>query len=159
LPGLIIGSMLPDIEMPIMLILLEPGVPPRLVLHSLLGAATIGTLISLAVAVLVYPALVSTFFPIKEAEAGERCKLSLGLFFSCLFGNLSHVLLDYTNHDYNPIFWPFQMPEETPNLMCPALGGRETASLLVQAILIIIFIFILLVNRRKNLWKNLLIGK
>ena len=61
-----------------MLILLGPRVLPRLALHNLLGTSTLGTLISSVVAVLVYPALVSTFFPIKEAEAKERCKLSLG---------------------------------------------------------------------------------
>ena len=158
LPGLIVGSMLPDIEVPIMLILLRSRAPPRLVFHSLLGAAILGTLISLVVTILVYPALVSVFFSIEEAEVKERCKASLGLFFSCLLGNISHVLLDYTNHDYNPIFWPFLTPEETPNLICSTLGGKEIASLIVQAILIIIFI-ILLMNKRKNLWENLLVGE
>lgn len=158
LPGLIVGSMLPDIEVPIMLILFGTEVPPRLVLHSLLGAASLGTLFSLALTVLIYPTLVNVFFSIRLVEVEKECKLTLKLQFSCLLGNTSHVLLDYTNHDYNPIFWPFQMPEETPNLICSALGGREAASLIVQSILIIIGLIILLINGRRHAWKKLLLG-
>lgn len=158
LPGLIVGSMLPDIEVPIMLILFGTEVPPRLVLHSLLGAASLGTLFSLALTVLIYPTLVNVFFSIRLVEVEKECKLTLKLQFSCLLGNTSHVLLDYTNHDYNPIFWPFQMPEETPNLICSALSGREAASLIVQSILIIIGLIILLINGRRHAWKKLLLG-
>ena len=159
LPGLVVGSMLPDIEIPVMLILFGARIPPRLVLHSLLGATTLGTLISLVATILIYPALVSTVFSIKEVEVKEKCKFSSNLFFSCLLGNLSHVLLDCTNHDYNPIFWPFLMPEGTPSLVCSALGGRERASLIVQVILIAVLLIILLISRCGNLWKNLFVGE
>jgi hypothetical protein len=43
LPGLRVGSMFPDLEKPIIILLLGYQVPYRLLLHSLLGVLTIGT--------------------------------------------------------------------------------------------------------------------
>lgn len=94
LPGLIVGSMLPDIEIPAILILFGTRIPHRLVLHSLLGASTIETLLSLIVTVSIYPTFIGLIFPVNKLKVKEKCRLSLGLFFSCLLGNLSHVLLD-----------------------------------------------------------------
>ncbi|KKK92066.1 hypothetical protein LCGC14_2706670, partial [marine sediment metagenome] len=46
LPGLIVGSFIPDIEVPILFIFFSGVLPDHLVLHSLVGAITIGTIIS-----------------------------------------------------------------------------------------------------------------
>ena len=89
LPALIVGSMAPDLEIPFIVLLLGTEVPHRLVLHSLLGAATLGTLISIAITVLVYPRLTSAIFPIDKQKVKEKCTFSLGLAVSCLLGILS----------------------------------------------------------------------
>jgi membrane-bound metal-dependent hydrolase YbcI (DUF457 family) len=127
-----------------------------LVLHSLLGAATVGTLLSLAFTVLVYPALIGKIFPVNKLKLKEKCKPSFSLCFSCLLGNLSHVLLDVTNHPYNPIDWPFLMPVETPSPVCSILGGMENASLIIHTVLIAVSIA-LFINKRENFWEKLLV--
>lgn len=55
-------------------------------------------------------------------------------------GNLSHVLLDIVNHPYNPVYWPFLMPGETPSALCSALGGMENASIIIHTFLAVLFI-------------------
>jgi hypothetical protein len=42
LPGLIVGSMIPDLEIPFMVLIFGVSGPNRLVLPSLLGSATLG---------------------------------------------------------------------------------------------------------------------
>ena len=100
LPGLAVGSMFPDLEIPILILLFGT----RLVLHSLLGAATVGTILSAALTVSIYPPLMSCLFGIEKERIKRRTKQSFTLLFSCLIGNISHVLLDFVNHTYNPIF-------------------------------------------------------
>jgi len=155
LPGLIVGSMLPDLEVPFIILLMGTGVPDRLVLHSLLGAATAGTLLSLIFTILFYPVLLSAVFKMDRRVVKERCRLSFGLALSCLLGNLSHVLLDVTTHLYNPIFWPFLTPGETPSPIYVALGGA-TAPLIVYALLTILFVA-LFIGKRENFWEQLLV--
>lgn len=157
LPGLVVGSMLPDLEIPFIILLLGTEVPNRLVLHSLLGAVTIGTSLSIAVTVLVYPRLTSAIFPIDKLKVKEKCRFSLGLTVSCLLGGLSHVLLDVTNHPYNPVFWPFLALNETPSPVVSVLGGTGNASLLIHALMAILFVG-LFINKRENFWEQLLVG-
>jgi len=154
LPGLVVGSMFPDLETLIQFVLF--GSPQRLFLHSLLGAATIGTIFSVAFTALMYPTLSSYFFKIDKVKVKERCRFSFGLIFSCLLGNLSHVLLDIINHPYNPLFWPLSPP--TPSPICFALGGMVNASLIVHTFLAILFAA-LFINQRENIWERLLVGE
>lgn len=157
LPGLVVGSMVPDLEIPFIILLLGTEVPNRLVLHSLFGAVTVGTIFSIVVTVLVYPRLTSAVFPIDKLKVKEKCRFSLGLVFSCFLGGLSHVLLDVTNHAYNPVFWPFLALNETPSPIVPVLGGVETASLLIHVLMVVLFAG-LFVNKRENFWEQVLIG-
>jgi len=161
LPGLIVGSMLPDIEIPFLLIIFGFERPSRLVLHSLIGAATLGTLISSVITIYLYPSLISIFFRANPAEVREKCRLSSSLVLSCLLGNFSHILLDYINHSYNPLFWPFTTPNEILlSPICYALGGVEKASLIVQTTLVaaLIIIVALLPKKHGDIWRSLLIG-
>ena len=107
LPGLIVGCMFPDLENPFILLFFGSDVPNRLVLHSIFGAATLGVFLAVIFTVKVYPYLVSSLFHVNKERVKTKCKLSLGLVVSVLAGILSHVLLDVTNHPYNPLFWPF----------------------------------------------------
>lgn len=156
LPGLIVGCMFPDLENPFILLVLGNKIPHRLILHSLIGSATLGTLLALAVTVWLYPPLVSRLFHVDKTKVKNRCKLSVALVFSVFVGNISHVLLDVTNHPYNPIFWPFQSATATPSPIYFALG-TPLGSLWMQIIMAALLVALIVVNR-KNLFEELLVG-
>src|SRR3989337_1996304 len=149
--------MLPDLEIPIMVMLFGFQVPNRMILHSLIGALTIGTVLAAAITIWIYPTLTSKIFPINKLEVKEKCGPSISLIFSCLLGILSHVLLDVTNHAYNPVFWPFLTINETPSPITPFLGGAEIASLIVHTLIAIMFVGLFL-QKRQNFWERLLVG-
>ena len=152
LPGLIVGSMFSDLEIPVLLVLRTSF--DRLVLHSLLGAATFGTVLSVAFTVLIYPTLSSHFFKIDKVKVKARCRFSLGLILSCLLGNLSHVLLDVITHHLSPLFWPFSPPTHSPSC---ALVGMVNAALIVHTFLAVLFVA-LFINKHENFWERLLVG-
>ena len=158
LPGLIVGSMFPDFEVVAIMLLFGTQVPDRLVFHSFLGVATVGTMLSVVLVVFVYPPLISGFFKIDEEKVRGKCRLSFGLVVSCFLGNLSHVLLDVINHSYNPIFWPFLQPSTTPSPICSLLGGMENASLILHTPLLIAFVAIF-ISQRQNFLERLLVGE
>ena len=157
LPALIVGSMVPDLEIPFMVLLFGPTVPTHLLLHSLLGALTLGTAIAIAITVLIYPKLTSAIFPVNKLKVKEKCRFSLWLIGSCALGCLSHVLLDIANHAYNPVFWPFLSPNETPSPIVTALDGAGNASLLIHALMVVLFVAVF-VNKRENFWEQALVG-
>jgi membrane-bound metal-dependent hydrolase YbcI (DUF457 family) len=156
LPGLVVGSMFPDLEIPFMVLLLGTEVPDRLVLHSLFGAATIGTCLSVVFTVVVYPSLVGGLLGIDRNEFRNVCRFSSALVLSVFLGNLSHVLLDVTNHPYNPILWPFVMIGDTPSPIYSALGGMVVASLVVHVLMGVLFLA-LFVKKRENLLRRMLV--
>jgi hypothetical protein len=156
LPGLLVGSAFPDLEILFAYLLSQGSVYFRTVLHSLLGAATIGTALTTLVVVFLYPPLVSSISSIEKQKIKSYCTVSVGVTASCFLGNISHVLLDLVNHDFNTILWPF-FPL-LPSSISFALGGAQTASLVVHFLLGIAFCIILLQNRG-NLRENLLVGK
>jgi len=157
LPALVVGSMAPDLEVPFIVLLFGNSVPNHLLLHSLLGALTLGTVLAIAITVLIYPKLTSAIFPVDKLKIKEKCRFSIDLVFSCALGCLSHVLLDVTNHSYNPLFWPFLPLNETASPIVPVLGGTTNASLLVHALMAVLFIA-LFVNKRENFWEKLIVG-
>jgi membrane-bound metal-dependent hydrolase YbcI (DUF457 family) len=157
LPALVVGSMVPDLEVPLIVLLFGNSVPRHLLLHSLLGALTLGTALAIAITVLIYPKVTSAIFPVDKLKVKEKCRFSPWLVFSCALGCLSHVLLDVTNHAYNPLLWPFLPPNETPSPIVSALGGEVNASLLMHALMALLFVG-LFVNKRKNFWEKLLVG-
>ncbi|PVX24941.1 MAG: hypothetical protein CW716_09035 [Candidatus Bathyarchaeum sp.] len=156
LPGLIVGCMFPDIENPFIMLLYGTQVPNRMVLHSILGSATIGTFFAVIVTVWVYPALVSRLFHVNKKKLESKCKLSFAVVFSVLIGILSHVLLDITNHPYNPLFWPFIPTTSTPSPIYFALGS-PLGSLWMQVIMAAVLAVLIFV-KRKNLFEELLVG-
>lgn len=153
LPALVVGSMFPDLEIPVIVLLFTNRIPSHLVLHSLLGAATIGTILSVIFTVLFYPFLISTLFGVERRRTKRKCRLSLPLVFSAFLGNMSHVLLDVTVHIDNAILWPFI--NNTPSPVVSTLG-IQSASLLIHIIMGIIFL-VLLYSKRQNLVESLLV--
>jgi hypothetical protein len=148
--------MFPDLEIPFMVLFFGNQVPNRMILHSLLGSATLGTFLAVIVTVHVYPYLVSRLFHVDKERVKSKCKLSFAVVFSVLAGNLSHVLLDVTNHPYNPIFWPFLPAIATPSPIYFALGN-PIGSLWMQIIMGALLVA-LIVIKRKNLFEELLVG-
>jgi membrane-bound metal-dependent hydrolase YbcI (DUF457 family) len=155
LPALIVGSMVPDLEVPFISLLSQTQ--DRLILHSLIGGLTLGTAIAVFLTVLVYAPLVGAFFPVNKERLKQKCAFSGVVVFSCLVGVLSHVLLDVANHTYNPLFWPLLSAAETPSPIVPLLGGSGIASLIVHGSMGILFVGICIVNR-ESLWEHLLAG-
>jgi len=131
-------------------------VPNRMILHSLVGSATIGTFLALIVTVRIYPSLVSCLFHVDKKKVESKCKFSFAVVFSVFVGNLSHVLLDVTNHPYNPVFWPFLPATTTPSPIYFALGN-PLGSLWMQIIMAVL-LAALIVIKRKNLFEELLVG-
>ena len=106
LPALIVGTMVPDLEIPFIWFV-TGGLYNRLVLHSLLGAAVLGTIIAVLLTVFAYPIVISFVFRLDKEEIEEKCSFSSTLVFCCIVGSLSHVLIDSLHHDFNPLLYPF----------------------------------------------------
>jgi len=148
--------MFPDLEIPVIVLLFGTQVPNRMILHSLLGSATLGTFLALIVTIRVYPPLVSRLFHVDKKRVESKCKLSFAVVFSVFVGNLSHVLLDVTNHPYNPVFWPFLPATATPSPIYFALGNP--LGYLWMQIIMAVLLAALIVIKRKNLFEELLVG-
>ena len=149
--------MVPDLEIPFMVLLFGTNTSTHLLLHSILGSLTVGTAIAVAVTVLIYPKLAGAIFPINKLKVKQKCKFSLTLVFSSAMGCLSHVLLDVTNHAYNPVFWPFLTSAETPSPIFPLLGGAQTASMLMHSLMTALFVGFYAL-KHENFWENVLVG-
>ena len=156
LPALFVGAMIPDLEIPFMFLLFGTSVPTHLLLHSIIGSLTVGTALAVAITVFIYPKLTGAIFPVDKVKVREKCRFSISLVFACAIGSLSHVLLDVANHVYNPLFWPFLAPTETPSPIVPLLGGLQTADLLMHALMVVLFIG-LFARKRENFWEHVLV--
>jgi len=148
--------MIPDVEIPFILLIFGTDGPNRLVLHSLLGSTTIGTILAVIITAKFYPLLVSYFSRVNKEKVESKCKFSFALVFSVFVGTISHVLLDFTNHHYNPILWPFLEAEITVSPVYVVLG-EQFGYLWMQVIMGIILLVIIFVER-KNLAESLLVG-
>ncbi|MHA1755176.1 MAG: DUF4184 family protein [Promethearchaeota archaeon] len=105
LPVLIVSSMIPDLEIPIIWVITSGGMD-RLVLHSFLGALIIGVPLTMFIFYPLYVYFFNRVYGIKKALFNEMCSLPVNLF-SAVIGVLSHILIDATHHPFNPLFWPF----------------------------------------------------
>ena len=165
LPGLVVGSFIPDIEVPFLIIFFHSVLPDHFILHSLIGGVTIGTIISIFVTVYLYPILTSLFFGLDRVKVKEVCRLTPVLVLSCMLGNLFHILLDVFMHRSNSILWPFIDPNEIVGILTLAFAfegnivlGSIYASILIHTIMGLLWIAII-VRSRRNLWDLILVGK
>jgi hypothetical protein len=159
LPGLIVGSFFPDVEIPIVFLFFNNQFPlNRLVLHSLLGGATIGTLLAAASTALLYPRVMGWMETGLRSRAREKCIFSANLIVSCLLGVLSHVLLDVTDHPFNPIFWSFFGTLDTPSEIFFALERIGNASTIIHLSLGAIMLGLLVKNRGDDILLKLCVG-
>ena len=75
LPALVVGSVMPDIEVPIMWIFFS-NLPDHQFLHSFIGAATVVTLLTVLVTRFLYAPIISTLFGIDRADLDDACKIN-----------------------------------------------------------------------------------
>ncbi len=159
-PGLIVGAVVPDIEVPI-LVLFFPNLPDHLLLHSLVGALTIGLVIAVLVTRFLYTPIIAGMFKVDRQHLSELCKITPIMVSSCAIGILSHLLVDVLVHPFNPFLWPWMDPFALPGPLVVLLGngnlvtGFVYASAVCNVVLIPAWIIILYINRGKNLWSRI----
>lgn len=157
LPALLVSTIIPDLEIPFTY-LVTRGLQHRLVLHSMLGAATIGTFLSVLLTVFLYPSVVSFFFKLDKEKVEEKCRLSGSLVALCFFGVLSHVWIDSLHHEFNPILYPF-IEESFDGLVL--MGDWALATVIVTSVLLAILLFFFVDQLRKgtkDFWMRILVG-
>ena len=156
---------MPNIEVPILFLFFEVGIDNHFIMHSLIGALTIGTLLSILTTIFVYPLLAWLIFRVDKSKVKEACKLTPVLVLSCMFGNVFHILLDLLMHPYSFILWPFVDPNNVVGILVLifALDGNINQGFLIANILsnliMAVFMFIIVIKNRKNLWEEILIGE
>jgi membrane-bound metal-dependent hydrolase YbcI (DUF457 family) len=157
LPALVVGSMIPDLE--VFVAIVTGGLTPsRGLMHSLVGAVTVDVFLAVAVTIFLYPSLVSLIFKLEKKDAAEKCCFSGMLLLSAFVGTLSHVLIDATNHEYNPLLYPFNSESFDALVL---LGNWVLAAIIVQFVLLMVLLVIFIYEVRKGtrgFWKRLLIG-
>ena len=157
LPALLVGSMLPDVEV-IPIYYLTNGTIDRLILHSIIGATTVGTILSLSIVLFIYPRLISSIFKINRKDVKKKCYFSTTLIVLCLIGNLSHVLIDATHHEYNPLLYPvFNASIDSLRISNDLVFDGGLVTLIMSAILLVIVI-VSLKKGMKGFWKKMLVG-
>ncbi|MFX1446646.1 MAG: DUF4184 family protein [Promethearchaeota archaeon] len=165
LPGLIVGSFMPDIEVPILMVFFHGVFPDHFILHSMIGAITIGTFISTVVTVFLYPFLVSFFFRLEKEKIKQVCKLNPILVLSCMLGCIFHILLDVPMHPFNFVLWPFVDPYSIVGILVLAFAGDGNISMgflkanLLTTAITGLFLLGIVIKSRKNLWEQILLGK
>jgi hypothetical protein len=166
LPAVVVGSVIPDIEVPIMWMFFS-GLPDHLLLHSLIGASTLGTLLAVFVVRIFYAPIISLFFGVNRKDLDKECRITPMLIVSCLIGVWSHLLLDYPMHWYNPILWPWVNPFDIVGPLVlfftpygPINGEAfRMANTLTTVSMITLWLVILVWYARKDLWRMHWLGK
>jgi hypothetical protein len=159
LPGLVVGSVIPDIEVPIIWIFF-PGLHDYRILHSLIGALTIGTLLAVVVTRFLYQPIVTRVFRVDRQHLKQVCRFSTWMLVSCLFGVISHLMLDFPMHWYNPILWPLVSSTDVIGflvLLFMSSYDMWTSYLIASAITHLVMLalwsyIILLLYSKGNLW-------
>jgi hypothetical protein len=156
LPALIVSTAIPDLEIPLIYIV-TGGQLGRLVLHSLLGAATIAALLSAFLTVFVYPPVISRLFKLDIITVRDRCRFSWSLFAVCLFGSLSHVLIDSLHHEYNPLLFPFTYSSFDALVL---MNDWTLASVIIPLLFFALLVFFVAREVRlgtENIWARLFV--
>lgn len=155
-PGLIVSSMMPDVERVIYLFTANPS--GRSWLHSLFGVAAVGTTISFLFTIYAYPVVISGIFKVNKKKIREKFRFSKGLFGACLSGGVLHVLVDSLHHEFNPTLYPF-MNESFDALVL--FNDWQLATIVVYSVLSMLFVTILVWQAAKGtegFWNRVLVG-
>jgi len=149
LPALVVGAVIPDLEIVFFELAGSPGGINRLVLHSLFGAVVFCPILVVVLRWAVYAPLVRSIW---RGEIGRR---GMGMqLLSGAGGAVSHVLLDLPGHPYNPLLWP--LTAESVNLFhSPAvIDQAQLASHAVMAFVGVALLVALVIGARD--WRTYL---
>jgi hypothetical protein len=166
LPGVVVGAVIPDIEVPLMWVFF-PHLPDHLLLHSLIGASTLGALLAILVTRVFYAPIISLFFGVDKGDLDEACRTTPALAISCLVGVWSHLLLDYPMHWFNPILWPWVDPFDVVGPLVlfftpygPIHGTAFwMANRVTNVSMILLWVVILIWYANKGLWRTHWLGQ
>ena len=166
LPALVVGSVMPDIEVPLMWIFFS-SLPDHLFLHSFIGAATLGTLLTVLVTRFLYAPIISTTFGVDRNKLADECRITPWLVISSFIGVMSHLILDFPMHWYNPILWPLVDPYDVIGplvlIFMPTYSlwnAYVIASAITHISMLILWIVILVwLHSKGNLWYHHWVGK
>ena len=158
LPGLLVGSVIPDIEV-IPIYYLTNGEIDRMVFHSVIGSLTLGTILSLGIVIFAYPRFVSAIFKIDVTEIKKKCKFTKKLVGACMVGNLLHILIDATSHEYNPLLYPISTNSFDFLRISTDLIFDNIVINLILAIIFLLIIFTSLRRDPKGFWKKMLLSQ
>ncbi len=156
LPPLLVSTMVPDLEIPFIYVSTSRQYS-RLVLHSLLGGATLGTALSVLLTVFAYSSIVSRIMKLDRKTVQDRCSFSSSIVVVCLVGSLSHVFIDSLHHEYNPILFPLTYNSFDALVF---MNNWTLASAIIPIVflsLLVLFVAIEFKRGTKNIWKRLLI--
>lgn len=157
LPALAVGTLIPDLEIPTLALLNLAPPHNRLILHSIVGGATLGTLITVFVVVFLYRRVVMSLLPLDGDQLKAMCRLSPRMVASGAMGVLTHVLVDATHHEYNPLFYPFTYASIDNFLL---FGDVVLASIAVHILFLAYGIHVLRqeLSLGRGFWSRLLIA-
>jgi len=156
-PALIVGSVIADLEPFLGWLLGGRLISSRGFMHSLLGTITLNTFLAVLIVISVYPILTAWIFKIDRKLVAEKSRFSGMLVLSALVGTLSHLLIDTTMHDYNPLFYPFTTESFDALVL---FGNWLPASIFVHTLLFVSLIAVFVYELRKGtqgFWKRLLV--
>ena len=156
LPALLVSTMVPDLEIPF-LFAATSGQYSRLVLHSLVGAITLATMLSVILVVFAYPHVISYIFKIDYKTVKDKCGFSWSMVVLCFMGSLSHVLIDALHHEYNPLFFPFTYISFDALVFMNNWGLASVIIPIAFLSLLVLFVVIELRKGTKDIWRRLLV--
>jgi len=149
LPALVVGAVIPDLEVVFFELAGRPGGINRLVLHGLFGAAVLCPILVLLLRWAVYAPLVRRLL---QAEMDHR---GMGVqFLSGAAGAVSHVLLDLPGHPYNPLLWPLTAESVNPVRNLTVINAAQAATHAVMALLTVALLGALAIGARD--WRTYL---
>ena len=166
LPALLVGSVMPDLEVPILFLFFSGVVPDHFILHSLIGTLTIGLLLAVTVTKFIYPPLIGSIFKIDREKLKEACRVTPWMILSCAIGLVLHIGVDYLHHWYNPVFWPWIDPFLLVGpfvsffatlFATDILTGYIIANGLANITMLMVFIWIIMGNKEDR-WNKLWLG-
>ena len=158
LPALLVGSIIPDVEV-IPIYYLTNGEIDRLFFHSIIGAVTLGTFLSLFVVIFVYPSFVSAIFRIDLKEIKKECRFSKTLVGVCMLGNLLHVLIDATSHEYNPLLYPISSYSIDVFRISNDLIFDNIVINIILTIVLLVIVIASIKRGTKGFWKKMLVSQ
>jgi len=149
LPALVVGVVIPDLEIVYFELAGRPGGLNRLVLHSFFGAAVLCPTLVLLLRWAVYAPGARRILRAEINYRGTGVQLLSGA-----GGAVSHILLDLPGHPYNPLLWP--LTSDSVNLFhnLTVINEAQAATHAVMALVAVALLAALAMDARD--WRTYL---